>query len=199
MNQVQNNRTGAFGGLLGRLGADKKKSVTALGLIGVMVFMWIKVLTSGGPSGAEAALSVEQPSAEQSQQQMSISYVEMPQVEGRNDKLSRDFFAVDHWQKFIGNRRQAAAGGVDVVSQEGSERLAKVVGGKLKLQAIELGRRPLAFINDKLLAVGDKMVVSDGIEKYECEVAEIEGSKVLIRCGKAEIVLKLSHQIELAD
>ena len=196
MNKSLNKRAGGIEGLLGQLAVEKKKCVMALGLISVMIFMWVKVLTSGGPSSAKASSVVEKADIEQGQQRLEVSYVELPQVEGRNNKISKDFFTVDNWQNFV-SQQGLSASGVGF-SEEGGGELAKVIGGKLKLQAIELGRKRLAFINDKLLAVGDKLVVSDGIEKYECEVVEIESGKVLIRCGKAEIVLKLSHQIEPA-
>jgi len=48
MKNVRTNNAGA-GKILARLGEEKKKSVTALCLISVMAFMWIRVLTGKAP------------------------------------------------------------------------------------------------------------------------------------------------------
>ena len=66
-----------------------------------------------------------------------------------------------------------------------------VLSEELKLEAIAMGRKPQAFINDKLLVVGDEFFVSNEISTYECEVIGIEENKVFIKCGETEIVLKL--------
>ena len=50
---------------------------------------------------------------------------------------------------------------------------------------------PLAYINGEMRRIGDKMFVKDGTEKYECEVVKIEDNTVVIKCGEAEITLKL--------
>jgi len=66
----------------------------------------------------------------------------------------------------------------------------------MKLQAIGLGENPQAFINDILLAVADKMIVSDGTEMYECEVIEISQNTVLVRCRGVGIRLKLVETVD---
>ena len=77
--------------------------------------------------------------------------------------------------------------------------MVKRVAGKLKLEAIGLSEIPEVFINDKLLTVGGKLPVKDGGETYECEVVRIERDMVLIRCGEAEIKLKLMQLNEVVD
>ena len=44
----------------GRLAADRKKVVIAVVLIGVMVFMWVRVIAGKGPEEAGAAVSSQQ-------------------------------------------------------------------------------------------------------------------------------------------
>ena len=44
--------------------------------------------------------------------------------------------------------------------------MAKLIAEKLKLEVIELGSVPQAFINGKILTEGDKLEVSDGVKKY---------------------------------
>jgi len=168
-----------------RLAAEKKKSIVALCLIALMGFMWVRVLLRKTPESVEAAV-VDQ-DMKQSNSQLKISFIELPKVAGRNDALTRDFFAADDWQSFM------SGGEVNVVSRDGDEEIVKRVAEKLKLEAIGLGKNPQAFINDKLLAVGDKLLVVDGADTYECEVVGIEEKMVFIRCGEAEITLRLTQ------
>jgi hypothetical protein len=189
------------GRLLSQLAADKKKTVIALCLIGVMVFMWAKVLGKETPQSAEAKERARQTTSEGSSSQGKISFTELPKVEGRNDTLTRDFFAVEGWREFTKSQGANSDGtkAVNIVSRGGSEEVVKRVAGKLKLEAIGLSEIPEVFINDKLLTVGGKLLVKDGGETYECEVVRIERDMVLIRCGEAEIKLKLMQLNEVVD
>jgi len=148
------------------------------------------VLGKKTPATTEAALKQEEvnPDTSESNSQLKISFIELPKVAGRNDALTRDFFAADDWQSFM------SGGEVSVVSKDDDEEIVKRVAEKLKLEAIGLGKNPQAFINDKLLAVGDKLLVRDGADTYECEVVGIEEKTVFIRCGEAEITLKLTQE-----
>ena len=175
--------------IFSRLAAEKKKSIVALCLIALMGFMWVRVLLRKTPESAEAAVGQEEvkPDTSGSNSQLKISFIELPKVAGRNDALTRDFFAADDWQSFM------SGGEVNVVSRNGDEEIVKRVAEKLKLEAIGLGKNPQAFINDKLLAVGDKLLVVDGVDTYECEVVGIEEKTVFIRCREAEITLRLTQ------
>jgi len=168
-----------------RLAAEKKKSIVALCLIALMGFMWVRVLLRKTPKSAEAAVGQEE--VKSSTSELKISFIELPEVAGRNDALTRDFFAADDWQSFM------SGGEVNVVSRDGDEEIIKRVAEKLKLEAIGLGKNPQAFINDKLLSVGDRLLVADGVDTYECEVVGIEEKTVFIKCGEAEITLKLTQ------
>jgi len=183
--------------LFSRLAAEKKKTVTALCLIAVMVFMWARVLATKTPETAEAALKQGEvnPDESESNSQLKISFIELPKVAGRNDALTRDFFAADGWQDFTGGSTKE----VNIASRDGSEEIVKRVAEKLRLEAIRLDENPQAFINDKLLSIGDKLLVRDGGDTYECEVVGIEEETVFIRCREAEITLKLTQAIEVSN
>lgn len=186
-NTVDNNN--GTNRLLEQLTADKKKAVIALCLISVMVFMWAKVLGGTEPKAAKATPKAQTAGAEQSDSELKITFVELPKVKGRNDVLSRDFFAVGSWKDFTAE----GSGEVNVVSSNGIEEVAREAVEKLKLEAIVFGANPHAFINDKLMAVGDRLNVIEGVSKYEFEVTGIEEKTVRIRCDEVEIVLKLSE------
>jgi len=176
---------------MSQLAAEKKKTITALCLVAVMAFMWVKVLGGKTPQSAEATLMAQKANLDTSgvNSELEISFIELPKVKGRNDVLTRDFFAADGWQVMRG-------GEVNVVSKDGSEGVVTIVAKKLNLEAIGLGENPKAFINDKLLSVGDKLLVRDGVNAYECEVIGIEEDTVFVKFGEAEIQLRLTQGAE---
>ncbi len=184
--------------LFSRLAAEKKKTFIALCLIAVMGFMWLRVLSKKTPQSARAALTAqnENVSALRSEPELQVSFIELPEVKGRNDILTKDFFAVDSWQEFMGKREGGNLTGIEevsVVSKNGSEEIINRVVKKLKLEAIGLGENPRAFINDELLSIGDKLLIRDRAEMYECEVIGIEENAVFIRCGEAKVKLRLTQ------
>ncbi|MHC4172386.1 MAG: hypothetical protein ACYTBX_04875 [Planctomycetota bacterium] len=208
-----------------QLAAEKKKSVTALCLVAVMALMWVRVLLRRTPQDAEATSVTEEMDVEyKANTKLRISFIELPEVAGRNDVITRDFFASDGWQDSVDGQVENLAGTEEVnVSQplsgtpnaknsvwEGSH-FAKdgkvgpepgsssyLTGAGLKLEAIGLGENPQAFINDKLLGVGDKLLVDDGVDRYEFEVVKIKRNTVVLRCRQAEITLKLT-QAQIID
>ncbi len=181
--------------LVNQLAVQKKKTVLAVCLVTLMAFMWIRVLTRRSPQAAEAGLMAEQMDVEtQSEPELKISFVELPQAAGRNDVITRDFFDSDGWQDFVDGRGRKSVGveEVDIISKHGDKEVIRKVAEKLKLEAIVSSENPLAFINDKVLRVGDKLLIGDGVDKYECEVVEIGENTVVMRCRESRIILKLT-------
>ena len=182
--------------LFNRLLAENKKTVLVLCLITLMAFMWVRVLTRKAPQAAEAGLLVEQMDVEtQSEPELKITFVELPQVAGRNNEISRDFFTSEGWKWFVDKEGPKSVGveEVSIVSTNSDQEVIKKVAEKLKLEAIVSGKNPLAFLNNEVLRVGDKMLVSDGTDKYECEVVEITENKVVMRCREAVMTLKMTQ------
>ena len=182
--------------LFNRLLAEKKKTVLALCLITLMAFMWVRVLTRKAPQAAEAGRLAEQMDVEtQSEPELKITFVELPQVAGRNNEISRDFFTSEGWKWFSDKEGPKSVGveEVSIVSTNSDQEVIKKVAEKLKLEAIVSGKNPLAFLNNEVLRVGDKMLVSDGTDKYECEVVEITENKVVMRCREAVMTLKMTQ------
>ena len=182
--------------LFNQLAVQKKKTVLALCLITLMAFMWIRVLTSKAPQAAKAGLLAGQMNVEtQSEPELKISFIELPQAAGRNDVITRDFFASDGWQDFVDGQGRKSAGveEVDIISKQGDQEVIRRIAEKLNLEAIVLSENPQAFINDKLLSVGDKLLIGDGVDKYECEVVEIKENAVVMRCRESRITLKLTQ------
>ncbi len=175
---------------------EKKKTVLALCLIVLMIFMWLKVLTRTSPKAAEAGLVAELIDVQnQSEPEMKISFIELPNIAGRNDLIARDFFASNGWQDFVDGQGRKSAGveKIDIVSKDDDQEVIQKVADNLRLEAIVSSEDPLAFINDKVLRVGDKLFVGDGIESYECEVVEIKENIVVMKCRESLITLKLTQ------
>jgi hypothetical protein len=113
--------------------------------------------------------------------------------------LTRNFFSAGGWQDFVRDREGKNVTVIEEVSVgsiDGREEEIRRVAERLKLEAIMLGEKPRAFINDKLLTVGDTLLVRDEIETYECEIVGIEEREVFIRWGETKIQLKLMQAIE---
>jgi len=187
--------------LVGRLAAEKKKTVTALCLIALMIFMWARVIGKKAPVTAEAAQRKENMGQDvlDSNEELNISFIELPKIPGRNDVLTRDIFAANGWSNFIRNEENPDNKEVGVFSKDGNEEIVRLIAQKLKLEAIGLDGNPQAFINGKLLSVGDKLLVRNGGNKYECEVVEIAENVVVIKCGEAEIRLKVMKPVEVTE
>ena len=181
--------------LINQLASEKKKTVLAICLIALMAFMWIKVFVKKGPVAAEATSMTEPSDSEkENNQEVNVSYVELPKVKGRNDMIVKDFFSSNGWENFIEGNENKFIGTqeVEIISDEEKKEIIKKVAEKLKLEATVMGKNALVCINNKVLSVGDKVLIDIGVDQYECEVVKIEENAVSIKCGEAEIILKLS-------
>lgn len=203
MRQNRKNNGNQANRLFGQLAAEKKKTVTALCLIAVMAFMWIRVLSRNTTETAQAAPGQGKSDADisESNSDLKISFIGLPKVTGRNDVLTRDFFAAGSWQNFIRNKEGKNGVGkeVSVISKGGNEEVVRRIADKLRLEVISLDENPQIFINGKVRSVGDKLLVRDGVNTYECEVAGIEENVVLIKYGEAQITLKLTQTVEVSN
>ncbi len=194
MKQDMKNTVNGPNKIVRHLTAEKKKTVFALCLIAVMVLMWARVLGKKTPQAADASLVTQQVNSDVSgsNSKLRISFVELPEVAGRNDIITRDFFDSDKWRNFGEGSKSTGIGEVSV-SEGSSEELARRIAEKLRLEAIGLSGNPQAFINNKMLGVGDKLLIGDGVDTYECEVVKIEESAVLIESQGARITLRLKQ------
>jgi hypothetical protein len=196
MRQNARNSGNVANRLFNQLAVQKKKTVLATCLITLMAFMWIRVLTRRAPQAAEAGLLAGQMNVEtQSEPELKVTFIELPQTAGRNDVISRDFFDSNGWQGFVDGQGRKSFGveEVDIISKDGDKEVIRKVAERLKLEAIVSSENPLTFINDKVLRVGDKLLVGEGVDKYECEVVEIKENTVVMRCRESRITLKLTQ------
>lgn len=172
--------------------AEKKKGIIAICLILVMVFMWIKMLGNKAPKSANAALAIQ--NLDEPERKSSIIYKTLPIVQGRNDVLARDFFSQDNLTGFAGDKQRTGSDKeITLTGESMSKGSMQRLAEKLKLEAIGLGEKPQAFINNKLLSIGDEITIKDGSDSYQCQVIEIEENSVIVKYKDSEIALKLAQ------
>lgn len=186
-------KNGKAGKIMSQFAAQKKKSAVAVILIVVMAFMWFKVLKSESPKSTRADVlsSAAGSQAQQSSSELKVSFVKLPFVPGRHDVLSRDFFRMD--PAMFGSAEQ-----VNFLPSSGGDNV-KRIAEMLRLDAIVTGAEPEAFINDKLLKVGEIIIVPDGVKKYECEVTAIEENLVVVKVEGTEVELKLKDRQDVSE
>ncbi|MEJ2649196.1 MAG: hypothetical protein P8016_12425 [Sedimentisphaerales bacterium] len=198
MREDSRHNVNRVGRLAGYLATEKKKTVLAVCLLALMAFMWIKVFTGRNPEAATAdQMAARAGNNSLTDGETNVSYIDLPQVEGRNDVIKKDFFASDGWKDFVDSDKNIViTKEVNVVPGDSNEKVIGRIADNLKLEAFVMGENPRAYINDRILAVGDTLLVSDGVQNYECEVIKIENNSVVMRCEKAEVTLKLKQVIE---
>lgn len=184
----------ALNKLLEQLAANKKKSVIAAVLIVLMIFMWIRLLGGKGPKSAQAIMSPQINGAGLSSTagNLNVMFIELPYISGRHDVLVRDFFRMNG--QFFSSAEK-----VSIISADKDKNEAREVAKGLRLDAISTGRQPEAFINDRLVKVGDAIIVVEGLKSYECEIKSIEENSVVVKYGETEIELKLKQPDEAAE
>jgi hypothetical protein len=186
--------------VLDRLAADKKKTVFAVSLFAVMGFMWFRLLAGRGPGPVSADPGTGQEQAAPQKAPRNICYLTLPSVQGRNDYINRDFFAARDWECFRQNRgsqQQGPGAEVRAPVPDPAREVAARVAQKIELVAILGDGTPRAFINDRLLRVGERLTVRDGPDLCEFEVLHIYEDSVLVGCNGTRLTLKLTEHVDV--
>jgi len=186
----------AAGRILDHVLIDGKKTVVALGLVGVMAIMWVRVLTGHKPGAAAAADELAPPPATAPEAPPRVRFIELPKQPGRHDAVAKDFFTVQDRAGFRLNgetRNPGTDAEVRVSSSDHAQEVIHRVAQKLKLDAVLWGENqaPRAFLNDQLFRVGDKLTVREGTDVVEFEVLRIYENSVLVRSGGIEQLLEV--------
>jgi hypothetical protein len=192
--------SGSFGNRLASyVVVERKKSIVAACLIIVMGFMWIKLLTGKGqPASATAATG----DATVSQAQVkpaasSVTYTKLPWVAGRNDTLANDFFSPGDWRAFFSSdadrQNYSVTGDGQQAGDDRSQTIRKIAEG-LKLQIVEIGTVPQAFISDTLVKEGGTLTIVAGEASFNFNVLSITKNMVTVKCENMTFEVKLKEQ-----
>ena len=200
MNRNGKNNGKAANRLLRRLAADKKKSIIAMALLGVMAVMWLRVLSGKRPVAAPAATTQTSDAANTKQPAVrKVTFVELPIIPGRNDVIVRDFFNARGWKDFGRHKDDGpdASEQGTLISPKNQDELLEQLTSKLRLEALVGGDQPRAFINNRLVSKGDSVVVKRGNDTYLFEVVGIFENSVLLKHNEAHVTLKLTQESEV--
>lgn len=190
-----NNKLGSATQIAGYLVRDGKKTGIAIALIAVMAVMWVRVLTGQKPSSAQATPELVPKAETEANKVPSMRFVELPIQPGRNDRIHRDFFTANDWSDFSsGSRTQDIESETDdeMVSTNRIEEVIAKLAKTLELEAVLWSENPQAFVNDRLVRVGDTLALQDGADFYPFEVVQIERDAVQMKCGDRSYTMKLS-------
>lgn len=130
--------------LFGQLAAEKKKTITAVCLLTIMALMWVRVFMGKSSQNVKAGQTDEMgidgssmsvADANDNQPDLNITFIHLPKVKGRNDCLTRDFFA-------IRSTKPQSAASTATIGVSGDEKVIKKIEAQLKLEAIEMGGAP---------------------------------------------------------
>lgn len=175
--------------------ADGKKTVVAVGLVAIMAMMWFRVLTGRKPQSAAATQPSEQTQKENTAS-VNLRFHDLPTIPGRNDRIDRNFFAVENWDLFSRDvRRHTSSTGseVHVVAPNRTQEVIVKVAQRIRLEAVLWSDNPQIFANDQLYRVGDTLELKDGTDTYVFEVVQIEADSVLVRCREQQLTLMLAQ------
>lgn len=175
--------------------AINRKTVIAVGLIIIMLFMWIRLFTSGesGPEKADGGTTMP-PVPVTSQADTGFSRIELPVVSGRNDEITFDMFTKAGWkdpedEKVTVETNEAAD--LDLKSQEAR---IKELAGSLQLGAIIDGGAEKgyeAFVDGELLSVGSKLPIKHEGRTYVFTVVDILKDRVILKWKEFTIAIKM--------
>lgn len=185
-------------GLISRSTFKRPRVITAVVLITVMAFMWIKVLLNHRAEKNEAGAAVARAAAEaqdvgqQKEQQVKISFLPLPVVPGRNDVLTHDIFTADRWKAFPAGNRAKTGTSAEEIDRDDAGYINKIAE-TITLEAVITGPSPEAFIEDKLVSVGHKLPVRYNDRIYEFTVTEIHEMKVVLKWNDFTVDVKMSQ------
>jgi hypothetical protein len=165
-----------------------------------MGFMWIKLLTGKGqPESAAAATGdtiVSQ--VEVKPAASSVTYTTLPWVAGRNDALTNDFFSPGDWRAFYSSdpdrQNYSAAGSKQQAGNELRSQTIRQIAEGLKLQIMEIGTEPQAFLSDTLVKKGSTLNIVAGETSFNFKVISITKKTVTVTCENMTFEVKLKEQ-----
>jgi hypothetical protein len=181
------------------LAVERKKAIVAACLIMVMGFMWIKLLTGKGEPAAAVAADYVQPLPGSAPVDSVIIYGEPPFVAGRNDTLARDFFSPGDWQAFLikSSSQQSsfvAIGQTQIADDDIRSKTIRQIADGLKLQIMEIGTEPQAFVSDTLVKEGSTLTIAAGETAFDFKVLRVTRKSVELECDGMTFEIKLKEK-----
>lgn len=176
---------------------DGKKTVAASALVLVMALMWVRVLIGHKPKSAAADAPPKSAAPVEGATVVRSRSVELPRIPGRHDAIRQDFFNMQNracFSQAVVVPDTSTDAEVPVVPPHRDAEVIQQVAATLKLEAV---LRTRAFVNDRLLAVGDTFLVEHSAGLFTFEVLQIRDDAVLVECHDIQLTLKLASSMEV--
>jgi hypothetical protein len=193
--------SGSFGNRLASyVAVERKKAIVAACLILIMGFMWIKLLTGKGQPTAAVADTADTTVAqvEARPAASNVTYTTLPLVAGRNDTLMNDFFSPGDWTAFFsstgGQQSYSTTGSGQQSGNELRSQTIRQIAEGLKLQIMEIGTEPQAFLSVTLVKEGSTLTIVAGETSFNFKVLSISRKMVTVTCENMTFEVKLKEQ-----
>jgi hypothetical protein len=187
---------------ISQLTAEKKKIIIAVLLVGIMAIMWVRVLAKkNGSSAGQTPLAIQAAVAEEAAPKIQVTYVELPQVKGRNDTLTRDIFSGSRWEGLgaVANGAKQPNEKIKSGHEKLSDTITEMIGKELKLDAILSGKNPQAYVGGMLVSPGGKLTVNHEGEKYEFKAVAMNENEVVLECKGVQVRLSMTRPSDSAN
>ena len=181
-----------------------KKTVMAIGLILVMIFMWGRLLFSGDSDvkSAKGNTMLVIPPAVIDQYVSKLERVELPVIAGRNDMITHDMFQKAGWSGSKSNTVTVESQSFTEQGANTQEMKIRQIAGSLELGAIIDGVKGAsneAFVDGKLVSSGSKLMVRRSGMVYEFTVESIMRDRVVLKWNEFTVSIKMSEANEVSD
>jgi hypothetical protein len=169
-----------------------RKTIVIMPLGALALVVAVTVIRHKSPQAAQAHFLQVPVTNESDQERKGPSFIRLPQIPGRHDRIAGDFFM----RRKDGALTQASMppnrGLAPVVAAVSADANAihSSIGDELQLKAIILGQSRHAFINDELVTLGDTVPL-DGFTEHEYKVVAINENSVVLMGGAVKTVLWL--------
>jgi hypothetical protein len=181
--------------IAGAISAQRTKIIVAATLISLMAFMWIRLFLHRQAVQTASAAVDKIADANTAAEQVKFRFVELPVIEGRNDRLGRDIFSLENLKA----GSESPDGGLRRNSEESVDEMLGEIRADLKLEAIASGKKKEAFINGLLVRKGQPLKIKKNAKLYELDVVSIGDNEVALRYKGKMFTLTLAKPAEPVD
>lgn len=174
------------------------KTVVAAALLLLMGIMWMRVFfTSGKPAQAAAYSETKEKEQVKAEPAVNIEPVPLPVIAGRNDRLTKDYFAVVLWPQQHSSTPQDVQGRLRNDAEQQRLDFVNTLLSRLSIDAVLMptGQEPAKVcLNGKVLTEGQTLTLKDKDQTYELTITQIKPNAITIVCDQKAIVLPFGDQ-----
>ncbi|MDD5010870.1 MAG: hypothetical protein PHQ00_01975 [Phycisphaerae bacterium] len=170
----------------------RKKLIAASILLAIMIAMWARVLSGKKRPAAVSAAPAAAQSIAAAVQDEGVEYIQLPHISGRHDLIVNDVFSAENFRRFVKPGQYSADTGLyRTEGTAGTDSPAELAAEALKLDAIISGKRPQAFIENKLFGEGQSFRFMFREQVYNFKVLKIFEDRIELDCNGIIITKKI--------